>query len=73
MKKLHKVQAAAENKYDEQLAELVDKVEDNTSFVVSGIEMLGRRGAYSDAISLAQELNDTLNGFIDRLGSTISE
>lgn len=72
MKRLKTI-SGAENKYEEQLGELLDQIEDNASFVVSAIEMLGRRGAYSDALQTAQEFNDTLNNYIDRLGSTISE
>lgn len=73
MKRLNKVTAAESNKYDEQLNDILDKIDDNASFVMSGIEMLGRRGAYSDALTIAEEVNNALNGFIDRLGSAISE
>lgn len=72
MKKL-KVMSAEENKYDEQLSEILDKIDDNIGFVIGAIETLGRRGSYSDAIQLAQDLNDSLDEYINQAGSLISE
>ena len=52
----------------ERLDELHDRVEDDFSYVMVGIERLGRENMLDEALSLLNTLADTLNSAISIIG-----
>lgn len=52
----------------EQLENLLDTVEDDFDYTLSGIDRLGREGMLDEAIELLNTLSDTLNSAIGIIG-----
>ena len=62
---------AAEDKVDprvDQVADLQDKVEEDFSYLIAGIERLVRENQFDDALELLNTLSDTLDSAIGIVG-----
>jgi len=57
----------------DELSDLQDRVEEDFSYILAGVERLGREGMYDDALDLLNKLSDTFNSAIGVIGGEFED